>query len=121
VLGLSFRNSLRINDFDLAFCQLSRQQCLQCVDLDFGIEWERVNFGLRTVGLSSLEEMGSSLVTHSSRALSLLRSHLNARSVGHGSVPSDFGVELIQVDPEVIEAVDEVPAQWVVEDVFRQF
>jgi hypothetical protein len=41
--------------------------------------------------------------------------------MSHGSISGDFGVELVQVDPEVIKSIDEVPAKRVVEDVLRKF
>jgi hypothetical protein len=41
--------------------------------------------------------------------------------VGHGSVSGDFRVELIEVDPEIIKSIDEIPAQRVVEDVLWKF
>ena len=65
--------------------------------------------------------MGSTLITHPCATLSFLWPHFNSRSVSHGSVSGDFGVELVQVDPEVIKSIDEIPAKRVVEDVLWKF
>lgn len=120
-LGLAIGDSLRVDDLDLSLGQLSGEECLESVDFDFGVEGVGEDSRFGTVGLASFPEVGGPLVTHPGNSLSLLGSHLLSRTNSRRSVSRRLSSESVELDPEIVQPVDQIPPQRLVEDILRQF
>ena len=73
------------------------------------------------MSLTSFIEMRGPLVSHSSNTQSFLLSHLLARSMSFCSISSLFSGEFVQIDPVIVEPINEISSQRTVEDILRQF
>ena len=98
-LGLSKLNTLGVNQNDFFLIEAGREQCLQANHAHLLVEREGVIHRLGTVGLTTLPEMRSSLITLASASRLFLRSHL---SIGPSNISSSEGT-LISLPVQVVE------------------
>ena len=73
------------------------------------------------MSLTSFVEVRRPLVSHPSDTQSFLLSHLLARAMSFCSISSLFSGEFVQIDPVIVEPINEISSQRAVEDVLRQF